>query len=780
MSEETIKVEIVNPSKEGKFIYKDQTNALQISLINDGVVNLPSAKKEGKLTISVVFKKERLVEKKLTIDKPDGLTVGDIDDEVGGEFLTLLLYPPENEVWKAGDKKLFSIDNIQNKFEIKNEEKGFPIEIIVGYEDGDFELVEELYSHVHNVPVQSSPNPKNKDISEVLDVFLENQGQIFVSPHVSDPIFNELTLVVKNKGTGSLFEGHSDITPTISVEFVYGETIGSLAPAPTEEEKKMSIGSAWGFKPGAVNSSVRTKWIADPGPIITKHPSKNKDKEVSFPKWIFRSEGINKKGLGTGAEATVTFSLNQIVSLTPPGHTQMMVTFKNFENDNIRYNDEVFMLDIVKENPPLNRGVTNFFCPEPEIKVVSKKYGSPKVNLKWNGFKVDKVDILTHYPNVPKYSWSRENESNGTSRSVKDIPSYDKVFDYKTATIELPMVKEMGTISFTIIARGKNGAFLNSKQCMAFVSPDLFYDSKTGLSYDTMKVGERLWMTEDLTVGKEKLHDFETAMLHANDGWRLPTKEEWEADFIQPQAVSIAEFHNKYSEKPHEYRPPGIGSSGSPAPIGPGGFGAGPQPPGGPRGGFGPQPPAGPTSRPSAIFRNLNPSVYRFGPTLLGRKSSSGGKIDEKKNSYFWSGEETKDVGRYVSVKPDKHDMNNYSIAYESAPLKKENKLAVRFVKDLTINEQNGKTGAEKNYISVNKVICKEIEFERILLHKWVGTLVQNQYPFSCDEVNRGYRRVHLRTSSGIDYVLDIGGKEVREIHNNQLLKKFEILEYYG
>ena len=270
-------------------------------------------------------------------------------------------------------------------------------------------------------------------------------------------------------------------------------------------------------------------------PTFDEHKLKHSEKgEHKYPKWIFTPKAANKQLIGIDENATVVFPFSNIISLTAPGHTQMIVTFKDFNKTKTkRYTDEVFVLDIVKEDPPLMRGVVNFFCPEPEIKITNKEQINPKVWLKWNRFKVARVDILTNYPNVPKISIpppsSKGEQVNSRSLTKKGKETFnDAVFGYNTTEIEIPNVIEDTIIPFTIIARGKNEAILNSKQCLVFATADFFYEPKFDNVYSVKRIGNRIWMTQDLELDKETLHTYDTALNYLTKGWRLPKKKDWE------------------------------------------------------------------------------------------------------------------------------------------------------------------------------------------------------------------------------------------------------------
>src|SRR6202042_982615 len=84
-----------------------------------------------------------------------------------------------------------------------------------------------------------------------------------------------------------------------------------------------------------------------------------------------------------------------MVSLTPPGHTQMLVLFTGFRKDErTGYNDHLFVIDIAKLDPPPTRGLLSFAGQDPVVQVTGPKERAP-VALRWGMFDVAKVQLLT-------------------------------------------------------------------------------------------------------------------------------------------------------------------------------------------------------------------------------------------------------------------------------------------------------------------------------------------------------------------------------------------------
>jgi hypothetical protein len=283
-------------------------------------------------------------------------------------------------------------------------------------------------------PLALSLPPKrgNPDLTQVLQVSLQTQGSVYVSPH-DDPLPNTLFLNLKNIGAGPLYSGTNGWsgTPQVIVTFVYGSTAGALAP--DNDKAAPQSGSAWNIAAGIQTGS---EWQAGPG--TGTHPS-----------WILNPTSTNKDIIGTGDSANITFSFSDIVSFTPAGHTQMYVQFTGIPAaDGLFYNDAVYVLDIVKQTAPPTRGLLNFWGPAPQVTVGS---ATQKIDilLNWAMWYVDSIRLICSLPGIKP-----------VEKSYPDAPS----LGYDNAAVTIPGVETSSAITCTLQAFDKNKKELNALQ----------------------------------------------------------------------------------------------------------------------------------------------------------------------------------------------------------------------------------------------------------------------------------------------------------------------------
>lgn len=363
--------------------------------------------------------------------------------------------------------------------------------------------------------VTKKPIKGNADLTKVLQVSLDNQGQIFVSP-TGDPIRNMLFLNIKNIGADPLYNSQVawTVAPTISIVFVYGSSSGSLAP--DDKATKTKEGSAWNIIAGVSIKPDNFDWN-------TENP---KDKPtLDHPKWILKPAQTNQSILGTGINSNIIFSFNPVISFTPPGHTQMVITFSGFmKDDKTPYDPAVYVLDIVKQNAPPTRGLVNFFSPTPIITVAEPNVPI-NVPLRWAMFEVPRVDIITSYEGMSVYR-----------KLYKDRP----IVDYDNTIIKIPGVTQSSAVIITAQAYNNNNAYLNSIQFTVFIQATMFVDPRDGKKYPVVRINNRLWMAANLDYvtpdsmvnGPEdefgRLYTFQDALpTGVHGGWRLPNKDDW-------------------------------------------------------------------------------------------------------------------------------------------------------------------------------------------------------------------------------------------------------------
>ena len=382
-----------------------------------------------------------------------------------------------------------------------------------------------------NVPLQvqtpltlsNPPKPGNASLRDVLQVSLDSQGSIYVSTD-TDPLQNTLFLNLKNIGTDPLYVGKTiwTGTPKVTVTFVYGNISGALAP--DNDRSRPVVGSAWKIT-GQVAIDQTDGWKIS-------NPSTTGDDP--HPKWLLAPVNTNKDILGAGANANVTFSFSQIVSLTPPGHTQMVIQFSGFMKDeNKAYDDEVFVVDIVKQLPPPTRGLLNFFGNAPVVEVTSPTEPI-SIPLRWAMFDVASVNLICSFP--------------GISLVNKKYPN-PLPLAYDNFTVDIPGTTESVPVFITLQAFDGNGVYLNSMQFTVFINALMFVDPRDGKVYPVVLLNNQLWMTQNLTHD-DGAESFIYNNLPANEkrfgrlytakaasaatppaGWHVPSSRDWQGLF---------------------------------------------------------------------------------------------------------------------------------------------------------------------------------------------------------------------------------------------------------
>ena len=382
--------------------------------------------------------------------------------------------------------------------------------------------------------LNSPPQPGNAKLTDVLQVTLDNQGAVFVSA-AGDPLQNMLTLNFKNTGANPLYDGTAmwGGTPKVTVTFVYGSTSGALAP--DNKASTPPLGSAW-----AITSGVRyyggNQWTAQ-NPVITGG--------APHPQWVLQPANTNQGIIGTGDSANISFSFSDVVSFTPPGHTQMTVQFTGFTKDeHTVYDDAVWTLDIVKQNPPPTRGLVSFFS-QTVLYPVTQPAQAVTVPLRWTMFDVASVTLLNSYP--------------GASVTTKSYPNPAQIA-YDSGQVTIPGTVQSTAVTCTLQAFDGNGGYLNSMQFTAFVQAQMFVDPRDGKVYPAVQLGNRRWMAANLDYAAPsgsafyanqpsfetpfgRLYTQQAAGAGVPAGWRLPSQADWQALFAlyaTPQAAYAA------------------------------------------------------------------------------------------------------------------------------------------------------------------------------------------------------------------------------------------------
>jgi uncharacterized protein (TIGR02145 family) len=367
------------------------------------------------------------------------------------------------------------------------------------------------------IAISNPTASENAKLEDVLQLTLDNGGTIYISSLSEtdklEELENELFLNIKNTGTQALYTGTKQITPRIEATFVYGNSIGCLTPA----SKEGGGTYAWDIHATVPYKTTKTPWVArQPSPTSI----------TPCPKWIFEPESTNRGLIDVGPDANITFSFSKIISVTPPGHTQILLHFSEFmKDDTTAYDDALFVLDIVKQEAPKERGIMNFYSETPNLAVNSSQE-KIKITLKWTAYYTDKVDILIHSPVVRYWSVIYPGDHLPVIKDCMDI--------------ELSGVAQ-DTVFLTVIqAYDYSGAFLGSRQFSIIVTANFFTDSRDGKAYPIINMNNQQWMAEDLkyetnqgsqSVAKtsDRVYNWEAAQSKERlKGWRLPSLEDWQ------------------------------------------------------------------------------------------------------------------------------------------------------------------------------------------------------------------------------------------------------------
>ncbi|HTF02486.1 MAG TPA: YncE family protein, partial [Bacteroidia bacterium] len=293
-----------------------------------------------------------------------------------------------NDTWASGTNLTFNINNVLSSAAPDSDSVQVNFNNLAGSNIPSQDTVTLFL----NSPVV----PANVSLDSTLAVSSVNNGNVYVSAS-SDPLTNALYVNLKNTGTNPLYNGAAmwQGNPQVIVSFVYGNTSGALAP--DDKSSAPAQGSAWNIS-ASVNVDQAAGWTVQ-NPDI--------DGQKKSPQWILSPTNTNKQIIGTDADANVTFEFNDILSFTPPGATQMYLQFTGFTQDeNTRYNDEIFIVNIEKENPP-NPGAIGIWSTKNEV-VVTSPSQTITVPFTWEMFGVASVNLSFTVPGmtIPDQSYT--------------------------------------------------------------------------------------------------------------------------------------------------------------------------------------------------------------------------------------------------------------------------------------------------------------------------------------------------------------------------------------
>jgi uncharacterized protein (TIGR02145 family) len=373
------------------------------------------------------------------------------------------------------------------------------------------------------ISVANPARPGNLQLTDVLQVTLDSQGTVLRSPSSADPLSNTLYLTLKNTGATPLAAGGKRFgNPQVLVSFVYGNTSGALAPDAFDPARGPQPGSAWNIKSGI--SSAQLPWAtADP----------RSDSQEHDPLWTLTPSAGNLTLLGPAGsgQANVTFSFSNLVTFAPAGHTQLLVLCTGFAKDaQTSYDDHLFVLDIVKVDPPPTRGLLSFFGPEPVIPIADPN-AQITIPLRWAMFDVANVRLLSSSPVLAPL------------RRTYPVPL--KPLDYDTTTVTVPAPPSSQAIFFTLQAFDGGGSYLNSQQFTAYAQVS-YLEDVAGHVYPIALFGNTFWMLANYQFNAAGSYDYagnpvnEAAFGKLYDaqvlsqppaGWQVPTLADWNALF---------------------------------------------------------------------------------------------------------------------------------------------------------------------------------------------------------------------------------------------------------
>lgn len=506
-----VSLTVLNSSIREPIVYVGVETELEVSLVNNSdkiILTTGASTSSLKIFMPPFFTTTELQNMNIVLN--DWTFKFDTLDE----SLVLTYAGPSPADWNTGQKIAFKISGVKTD----SQPTSNAVEIIFQKMGGNVpRQVQKPLSLI------DPPQQGNASLLEVLQVSLDSQGSVYVSTE-TDPLQNTLFLNFKNIGATALYSGEKKWTetPQVTVMFVYGSTSGALAP--DNDPDQPAIGSAWNID-GGIAIDQTDGWQIKRSSTSGDHP---------HPTWLLTPVGTNHEIIGTGEKANVTFSFSKIVSLTAPGHTQMIVNFSGFMKDETRrYDDAVFVVDIVKQKAPPTRGLLNFFGDAPVIAVTTPTHGS-QINLRWAMFDVAAVSLICSYP--------------GMNIVEKKYPN-PLPLAYDNFTLNIPGTTQSLPIFTTLQAFDGNGGYLNSMQFTVFINALMFVDPRDGRVYPVVLVNNQLWMAENLAYndpgesyaynnlpGNEKIYGrLYTAragsVTKPPTGWRIPSQKDWQGLF---------------------------------------------------------------------------------------------------------------------------------------------------------------------------------------------------------------------------------------------------------
>ena len=427
--------------------------------------------------------------------------------------LALVLTCAQDVAWAKGTKLTLTIANVVSS--------GPPASGTVTVQPAKSVGVKMPLQADAPLAVANPPKPGNLALTDVLQIGLDEQGTILRSTS-ADPLTNKLFLNLKNVGTSAIATAGTSLpgSPQIVVSFVYGNTSGALAPDDKDTDTAPD-GSAWNIK--VAMGPAQTLWTAFNPPLQGQLP---------HPQWVLKPSSTNRTILGPAGsdEANVTFEFNTLKAFTPAGHTQMLVLCTGFAKDaNTRYDDHLYVLDIIKEDPPPTRGLLSFSAREPVIDVTDPKE-KPEVSVQWRMLDVASVNLVSSMPSVPPVT----------------VPYPDpQPLAHDETKLTLPQLRTSEAVFLTLQSFDGGGFLLNSLQFAVYAKVGYVVDPG-GHVYAIGLFGDTYWMLHNYafviddgsytyadqddnqdTYGR--LYEWSAAQESVPDGWAIPSVDDWKA-----------------------------------------------------------------------------------------------------------------------------------------------------------------------------------------------------------------------------------------------------------
>ncbi len=448
----------INPETENATIYLDRMSSLVLTLTPDADITVQSGSNASTFQIYLpdCFSPDDL--NIMIIDKTDWTFSSYIDkNNINDCYLSLRYAGDDNYVWVNGDDFTFTIDRIC----ILQTTRDLPY---TGSTQINFENFENLSPFTPSYADLTLDNPPpvagNAHLKEVLQVFLSYEGLIHVSSNEDDPLKNALVLNFNNIGTDPIYTGTQSSNGIVQVSFVYGSTSGALAPLTAGDPPSTTgKGSAWNIEAGMKLVNNENEWSATNPDLGTA---------VGSPVWQLAPTNNNIGIIDTGTYANISFSFSSIISVTPPGNTQMIVSFSGFmKDDNTPYDETTYILDIIKLDTPKLRGLTCFsvYGEDAVAAAAALRYevATPQdeinVPLYWGMYYVKKVQIMTSLPGTDPVSFP----------TLDSFYSDSEAITTDSTNLQLSGIEYSGNISITAQAFDGTGALLNSMELTIFV-----------------------------------------------------------------------------------------------------------------------------------------------------------------------------------------------------------------------------------------------------------------------------------------------------------------------